>query len=128
MTTKKYTLLENDSVIQETTDIENLSDGFHTFNELYDFRLLYNACFFNTIANKAECHVHKSKRHHDGELCFDGKFFIVTAYLNGKQISNHYEIKHWDLFKCEEQEVADVWDGHTPNDVKLRMQEYITQM
>ena len=27
-------------------DIENFSDGYHTFNELYEFRKLYNALLF----------------------------------------------------------------------------------
>ena len=26
------------------------SDGYHTFNELYDYRMLYNAAFFNKLA------------------------------------------------------------------------------
>ena len=44
------------------------SDGYHTFNELYDFRREYNAALVNSGVWKA----HKSHRHHDGELCFGG--------------------------------------------------------
>ena len=44
-----------------------------------------------------------------------------------KQISNHYELKDWDLFQCEEREKADVWDGHTPQDVLTRLTAYLTQ-
>ena len=44
------------------------SDGYHTFNELYDFRREYNAALVNSGVWKA----HKSYRHHDGELCFGG--------------------------------------------------------
>ena len=100
------------------------SDGYHTFNELYEFRKLYNAAFFNTIPD----YCHKSLKHSDGELCFGGGWFIVTCYLNGdksKQISNHYEVKDWDLFKCDERELADKWDGHTPQDVTKRLQEFL---
>jgi len=104
---------------------ENTSDGYHTFKELYEFRKLYNAGFFNELF-KNHYAVHKSKKHNDGELCFGGNWFIVMAYLpdeNGEplQISNHYELKDWDLFKCEEKEVADKWDGHTSQDVIDRL-------
>lgn len=44
------------------------SDGYHTFNELYDFRREYNAALVNSGVWKA----HKSYRHHSGELCFGG--------------------------------------------------------
>lgn len=54
-----------------------VSDGFHTFDELYHYRMLYNAAFFNSLEGKYD--VHKSYRHADGELCFGGGWFIVPA-------------------------------------------------
>ena len=59
-----------------------ISDGFHSFDELYHYRMLYNAAFFNSLEGKYE--VHKSYRHADGELCFGGGWFIVMAYLPTK--------------------------------------------
>jgi len=102
------------------------SDGFHTFNELYEFRKLYNAGLFNEWAKQGLFNVHKSKKHSDGEECFGGGWFIVTATLPTGQISNHYELKDWDLFQVEERELADVWDGHTAQDVAHRLNKYIT--
>lgn len=102
---------------------ENTSDGYHTFKELYEFRLLYNAAWFNELANKLV--VYKSKKHDNGELCFGGGWFIVVAELPTGQISNHYESKDWDLFQCEEKEIADEWDGHTPKDVADRIRKYL---
>jgi len=32
-----------------------------------------------------------------GEYCFGGGWFLVVAVLPTGQISNHYELKHWDL-------------------------------
>lgn len=93
------------------------SDGYHTFNELYEYRLLYNANLFNEWASQNKYFVHKSKKHHDGEECFGGGWFIVMATTPKGQISNHYEMKDWDLFRCEERARADKWDGHTPKDV-----------
>lgn len=93
------------------------SDGYHTFNELYDFRREYNAALVNTGVWKA----HKSRRHHTGEECFGGGWFIVVMDTPFGQISNHYENKYWDEFHCEEKEFADEWDGHTEKDVLERL-------
>ena len=93
------------------------SDGYHTFNELYDFRREYNAALVNSGVWKA----HKSYRHHSGELCFGGGWFIVMIETPFGQISNHYENKYWDEFHCEEKEFADEWDGHTEKDVIERL-------
>ena len=53
--------------------------------------------------------------------CFGGGWFIVVATLPTGDISNHYEMKDWDLFKCEEQEMAKEWDGHEAGDVINRL-------
>jgi hypothetical protein len=97
------------------------SDGYHTFNELYEFRKLYNACLFNEWYSRGMYDVHKSKRHHDGEECFGGGWFIVTAQLPSGQISNHYELKDWDLFRCVAYDTAKEWDGHSAQDVSERL-------
>lgn len=120
----------------------SVSDGYHTFDELYEFRKLYNAALFNEWAKQPEFvslgegirgvlsipkqpiqyDVHKSKRHHDGELCFGGGWFIVVAVLPTGQISNHYRMKDWDLFKVPVEEKAKYeFDGHTPQDVLKRL-------
>lgn len=52
-------------------DMGNVSDGYHTFNELYKYRMLYNAAFFNELA-KGDIKVCKSYKHYDGEECFGG--------------------------------------------------------
>jgi len=100
---------------------ENTSDGYHTFKELYEFRKIYNAVLFNEWTSGGKYQIHKSKKHSDGEECFGGGWFIVMATLPTGQISNHYELKDWDLFECEERELADKWDGHTSQDVLTRL-------
>jgi hypothetical protein len=106
----------------------NTSDGYHTFNELYEFRKAYNAALFNEWAAGGKCSVHKSWRHHDNELCFGGGWFIVVAVLPQGQISNHYEAKDWDLFAVPEVErVLFEFDGHTGADVVERLKTYTTQ-
>lgn len=97
------------------------SDGYHTFNELYEFRKVYNAVLFNEWSRQSKYNIHKSIKHDDGELCFGGGWFIVMATLPTGQISNHYELKDWDLFECEARDRADKWDGHTAQDVVKRL-------
>ena len=109
---------------KEPEDKGEISDGYHTFNELYRYRMLYNAAFFNLLPKEI---VHKSKRHHDGEECFGGGWFIVMANLPNGQISNHYELKDWDLFQIPEKEVADEWDGHTPQEAADRLHKYLLE-
>ncbi len=114
--------------VQEPVAIDgNTSDGYHTFNELYEFRKAYNAALFNEWAAGGKCSVHKSWRHHDNELCFGGGWFIVVAVLPQGQISNHYEAKDWDLFAVPEVERALFeFDGHTGADVVERLKTYTT--
>lgn len=110
---------------KEPEDKGEISDGYHTFNELYRYRMLYNAAFFNLLPRKC---VHKSRKHNDGEPCFGGGWFIVMANLPTGQISNHYELKYWDLFQIPEREVADEWDGHTPEEAADRLYKYLSEI
>lgn len=96
-------------------------DGYHTFKELYEFRLLYHAAFCNSTQLRS----HKSTKHSDGEECFGGGWFIVVTQLPTGQISNHYEMKDWDLFDIPIREKADEWDGHTSQDVEKRLREFL---
>lgn len=109
----------NKAIIELQPNEGQVSDGYHTFNELYDFRREYNAALVNT--NIYPCH--KSLRHSDGKLCFGGGWFIVIINLPTGQISNHYEIKYWDEFNCDERECAEPWDGHTEKDVLARLSD-----
>ena len=102
--------------------IGEVSDGYHTFNELYEFRKLYNACLLNEWARQNKFGIHKSRKHSDGEECFGGGWFIVVAVLPTGQISNHYKVEDWDLFKIPEKAEALVeFDGHTTDDVITRL-------
>jgi hypothetical protein len=108
--------------LPEGVDVGDVSDGYHTFNELYEFRKVYNAALFNEWAAQGKYNVHKSEKHHEGDVCFGGGWFIVVAVLPQGQISNHYEMKDWDLFKVPEHEKAlFAFDGHTAKDVLERL-------
>lgn len=103
----------------------HISDGNHTFEELYEFRLQYNAGLFNAWHKlHSEWGCHKSKKHHDGKPCFDGQWFVVSAHIPGVGlVTNHYRLKDWDLFKIpEEDEERWAYDGTTSADVLKRME------
>jgi hypothetical protein len=100
-------------------------DGYHTLDELYAFRKYLAAALVNEWDKQGLYDVHKSKRHHDGELCFGGGWFIVMATLPTGQISFHFEDKDWDLFTCFGTANCDKWDGHTPQDVLVRLEEFL---
>lgn len=133
---------------EKNAQIGSFSDGYHTFDDLYEFRKMYNAVLFNEWGKQVvsmdkewvkdkngklktkvtsvelKYDVHKSKKHHDGELCFGGGWFIVVAVLPTGQISNHYKMEDWDLFQIPETETAKYeFDGHTPTDVLNRLKE-----
>lgn len=96
------------------------SDGHHTFDELYDYRMLYNAhAAHGWLA--AGIPVVKSWKHSDGDLCFGGGWFIVTATLPTGQVSNHYKAEHWGLFAVPEVDLPPEYDGHTPDDAAERL-------
>lgn len=94
-------------------DAGEASDGYHTHNELYEYRMLYNAHAAHGW-HAAGIPVVKSWRHSDGEQCFGGGWFIVTATLPTGQVSNHYEAEHWDLFQVPAVDLPPEYDGHTP--------------
>jgi len=105
-------------------EVGEVNDGYHTFNELYEFRKVYNAALFNEWGKQGKYGVHKSTKHNDGEECFGGGWFIVVANLPTGQISNHYEMKDWDLFDIPWFSKAQwEFDGHTPQDVVTRLKE-----
>lgn len=111
---------------KKPVDVGEVSDGYHTFNELYRYSMLYNAAFFNLLARSGQVEVCKSRRHSDGEKCFGSDdWFIVMAILPTGQVSNHYESKYWDLFDVPERETAFEYDGHTPNEASDRLKKYL---
>lgn len=102
-----------------------ISDGYHTFDELYEYRMLYNAHAAKWWREK-QIEVVKSWNHADGTPCFGGGWFIVTAQLPTGQVSNHYEAKHWDLFDVPAVNCPPEWDGHTPKDAAIRLLAALT--
>lgn len=90
--------------------IGDLSDGYHTFNELYHHR----AVLFSVICNEHHDIAWKSKLHHDGTM-YDGNFIVGVDTTHG-QATYHYDIEpYWNMFRVKELDKAPEWDGHTPD-------------
>jgi hypothetical protein len=96
--------------IQDERNPGEISDGYHTFNELYHHR----AVLFSVICNLYPEKCWKSKLHHDGSM-FDG-MFIVGIETNEGQATYHYDVDpYWDYFDVKVLDRAPEWDGHTPS-------------
>lgn len=102
-------------------DRKMLSDEHHTFDELYSYRMAYNALLFNSWAKQGLYDVQKSWRHSDGNPCFGGGWFIVVATTPFGQVSNHYKSEFWDLFAVPVVELSPEYDGHTPEQALDRL-------
>ena len=92
------------------------SDGYHTFDELYEHRTV----LFSVICNSHTDLAWKSRHHHDGTMFDD--MFIVGIKTPAGQCTYHCENQYWDLFRVPELERAPEFDGHTPEDVLVRIQ------
>ena len=112
----------------KTLDTNEISDGYHTFGELYEHRiaLFIALCSqLNAAADETgrDTVVWKSKLHHDG-TALDGWFIMGIFTEKGKQITYHLPLSYWDqLDWIETLENAPEWDGHTPADVVRRVVE-----
>jgi hypothetical protein len=94
------------------------SDGYHTFDELYNHRCV----LFSALCNQNKNLAWKSRLHHDGTM-FDG-MFIVGIQTPFGQCTYHYDMEHWDLFRVPETATAPLWDGHSANDVVERIKSW----
>lgn len=103
-------LEKNLAVMQDEDNCGNVSDGDHTFAELYRHRAVLTAALCNAYPDMAW----KSKRHNDGSM-YDG-YFIVGLDTPHGQATYHYALDCWDLFRVRELERAPAWDGHSPDE------------
>ena len=113
-------LINNGVIITPETGIGDLSDGYHTFNELYHHR----AILFSVICNLFKDKSWKSKKHDNGEM-YDGMFIVGIETDKGQATYHYYIDPYWDLFDVKELPNAPKWDGHTPEDAIARIQTLI---
>ena len=128
-------------IIRNRENTNDISDGFHTFGELYEHRieLFVTLCrklmdgYDDLVDNESQhgCgypemwkpKIWRSKKHNDGtEL--SGWFIMGIGKKEGEQITYHLPINKWD--ECDFAETLDTappWDGHTSADVLERLKQ-----
>lgn len=102
--------------------IENevsISDGYHTFDELYYHRITLYIALCMAVA--LQRYVWRSKIHSDGSY-YEGWFLLGINDEKGSQITYHIPLERWEetsfaitLNKAPE------FDGHSSNDVLERI-------
>lgn len=101
---------------------DEVSDGFHTFGELYDHRTALFMAFLKSRSSESWM----SKRHCDDS--FWKGWFVAGTTLPSGDITYHLDIKYWDILKRANVLVLDkapTWDRHTSADVLHRIFEYV---
>jgi len=98
-------------------DTQFISDGYHTFSDLYHHRTV----LFSVVCAMFKDKAWKSKLHHDGTM-YDG-YFIAGIDTPKGQATYHNEMKYWYMFNIRELENAPEYDGHYPEDAIERIGE-----
>lgn len=111
----------NELIKAEHLDTNQISDGYHTFGELYEHRIANYlvVCACMCLAGKG--YVWRTLKHSDGSH-WEGWFVLGISHSKGKQITYHLPMKYWE--SCEFVEIvekAPEFDGHTSEDVLDRL-------
>ena len=114
------------SMIQDAKDdmimphVGKVSDGYHSFDELYHHRMLLFAALVNTEPWRG--YAWKSRQHHNPESdpMYDGMFICGVNTPYGPA-TYHCDNIYWDCFDCDELEYAPPYDGHTPDEAIYRI-------
>lgn len=104
-------LSQRDQVMIEKLRVtQDTSDGYHTFRELYDHRVLLwiNLC----LITPSKCYL--VENHYDG-------WFLLGMESDNGQISYHCQNKYLNLCK-EIERRHPKFDGHTSSDVIKRLE------
>lgn len=103
-----------------------VSDGYHTFDELYEHRhrlfiALCRQLDWRATAERAHSPVWRSRVHHDGSM-YPGWFVMGVHEAPSKQITYHLPDRLWtETAFAIEVARAPEWDGHTPAEVLVRL-------
>jgi hypothetical protein len=109
-------------------DPGDISDGHHTFNELYQHR----AALFAALCRSHPGLSWRSRNHHEGgDPMFPGFFIAGITIPRGDrsvQVTYHCDASTWGWFDgAPVLDHAPAWDGHTPTDVVDRLNAWKTR-
>lgn len=101
--------------------MNKVSDGYHTFDELYDHRITLYIALMKIKAVTSDQKVWRTITHSDGSV-WDGWFVLGYSVIPGRQVTYHLPMNRWT--ECEFAEVlsnAPDWDGHDSAEVLRRI-------
>jgi hypothetical protein len=113
-------------------DTNQISDGYHTFKQLYDHRIGLWIALCREYQLRSgnidfpfpeRLSVWKTKKHSDGTV-WNGWFILGMGSKKGEQITYHLPEILWnklgDIYTLKK---APKYDGHTPADALFRISE-----
>lgn len=104
-----------DTILKLPCDVQDVSDGYHTFRELYAHRI----GLFLALMAAAHVPCWKARKNKDGSQ-YDG-WFIAWIETSAGEISYHIPNQHWDQCCGIEKPTHDTYDGYTSKDVEQRL-------
>ena len=111
-------------IVIECADTNAVSDGYHTFGELYEHR----CALFCALVQSHPGRAWRSLQHDDGSS-FDGWFIAGMKLPSGEDVTYHLPMRWWGtLFGIDTLDRAPKWDGHTSNDVLQRIGNWARSM
>jgi hypothetical protein len=110
-------------------DLNKISDGYHTFGELYAHRtqlwITVARCLYGMFSANIYLNVRvwRSKFHSDGST-YEGWFLLGVTLPDGNQMSYHLPNEKWEECNfAKTLATAPEWDGHTSADVLERLKK-----
>ena len=115
--------------VENSISAGNISDGCHTFNELYEHRItnfMLVMSLMDDMFSWKQVPVWISRKHSDGSE-YEGWFIAGIHTELGKQITYHLPIEKWNEASKFARILGNApkWDGHTSEDVLERLKKYI---
>lgn len=99
-----------------------ISDGYHTFDELYEHRIILYIALLQQLDNTGFARPWMTKMHSNGEV-WEGWFILGVYDKEGEQITYHLPNIYWHA--CTEFALpitkAPKYDGHSSDDVLIRL-------
>lgn len=112
----------NALIVGHSSCTSKISDGYHSFGELYDHRIELYLALCRVVSDANNNYIWMSKKHSDGQE-FVGWFVLGIDSDKGKQITYHIPNSRWKecarIFDVLER--APEFDGHTAEDVLKRL-------
>lgn len=118
--------LKKQDYVVNGDDNMSVSDGYHTFEELYEHRIELYITLCRLLASNYKLQVDgegvwRSLLHSDG-TAMEGWFVLGILTVKGQQITYHLPLSRWDETSfAKTLDKAPEFDGHTSDDVLKRL-------